>query len=115
MELLVILVVFLAVLAAIVLLIGAAAGAVISAGYYLTFPALGLITAIVAAIWGVVYYRAPWCADMNRYGQRAWYSKRPKSEILFRGYVIGAVLAAVWAIAFFANWSGTGGFFDTLV
>jgi len=81
------------------------------AGYYLTFPALGLITAIVAATWGVVYYRAPYHKEWNG----GWDAKEPKSEILFRGYFIGGILAIVWVVAFFSDWSGTRGFFDALV
>jgi hypothetical protein len=114
MELLVILVVFLAILAAAVLLFGMAAGAIIWMGYSFTFPALGLITGVFAAVWLFAYLRAPLHQDMDRWGHKRWDSRKPKSEILFRGYVAGAVLAIMWGIAFFANWSGTGGLLDSI-
>src|SRR5208282_2746610 len=104
MELLSALVVFLAVLAAIVALVGMGIAAFISAGYYLTFPALALLTAIAAAIWGVVYYRAPY----------AWDTRQPRSEILFRGYILAGLLAVMWGTAFFSGWSGTGAFLDSI-
>ena len=114
MELLSALLVFLAILAAIVALVGMGIAAFISAGYYLTFPALALLTAIAAAIWGVVYYRAPYARFMTKEGYRSWDTRQPRSEILFRGYILAGLLAVMWGIAFFSGWSGTGAFLDSI-
>lgn len=72
-------------------------------GYYLSIPAVLVITLITVSIWRVWYLQA---AERD--------GRTTKKDVKFYSIVTAILLTCLWIITGFANWNGTAHFFQVI-